>query len=171
MGRRRLFYTQQSRDDPAAFADQDVTNFARRRLPVRRMARLIGLCLAVSLGGCSFSIAPFLSDSDATGASKAVEPISSALDREDWRRAKAAMAVALDPKGDGIAVHWDNPTTQANGAFTAVGEPYSAHGRTCRSFLADVVTRSSGQHLRGEACRGAADEWTVSMVNDTSQPQ
>ncbi len=170
MGRRRLVYTQQSMHDPATFAEQPATNLVRR-WRLCRAAPAITLWLGLSAGGCSFSIAPLLGDSDTTSASKPVEPISSALDQEDWRRAKAAMAVALDPKGDGTAVHWDNPTTEANGAFTAVGEPYSMHGRTCRSFLADVTTRASGQHLRGEACRGSADEWTVSMVNDTTPPQ
>jgi surface antigen len=171
MGRRRLVYIQQSMHDPAAFAEQEATNFAPRPLRRGGVGPLFGLWLAFGLGGCSFSIAPLLGESETTGASKVVEPISSTLDREDWRRAKAAMAVALDPKGDGTAVHWDNPTTQANGAFTAVGEPYSAHGRTCRAFLADVSTHASGQHLRGEACQASADEWTVSMVSDTAQPQ
>jgi 17 kDa outer membrane surface antigen len=171
MGRRRLVYTQQSMHDPATFADRRGTNFARRWRQLRRAAPIVGLCFSFSLGGCSFSIAPLLGDSDTTGASKPVEPISSALDLEDWRRAKAAMALALDPKGDGTTVHWDNPTTAANGAFTAVGEPYSVRGRTCRSFLADVTTHASGQHLRGEACRGLADEWAVSMVNDIAPTQ
>jgi surface antigen len=171
MGRRRLIYIQQSMHDPAAFAEPEATNLAPRWPRRPRVGPLVAFWLAVSLGGCSFSIAPLLGESDTTGANRALEPISSALDREDWRRAKAAMAVALDPKGDGAAVHWDNPTTQANGAFTAVGEPYSMHGRTCRSFLAEVTTHTSGQHLRGEACRGSADEWAVSMVNDTAEPQ
>jgi hypothetical protein len=170
MGRRRLVYTQQSMQYPATFAEQPATNFIRRWLS-RGAAAAIGLWLSFGLCGCSFSIAPLLGDSDTTGASKPVEPISSALSHEDWRRAKAAMGVALDPKGDGTAVHWDNPTTAANGAFTAVGEPYSLHGQTCRSFLADVTTRSSGQLLRGEACRGSAEEWTVSMVNAVAPPQ
>jgi surface antigen len=167
MGHRRVFYIHQSVPNPAAIADQGATNFAVKPRLSRVAATLVAFWLSVNLGGCSFAIAPLLGDSDSTTASsKANEPISSALDTEDWRRAKAAMAVALDPKGNGNVVHWDNPTTAANGAFTPLGEAYSVGGRICRSFAAEVTTQALGQHLQGEACRGSAGEWTVSMIND-----
>ena len=42
-------------------------------------------------------------------------PLSPELGEEDWRRAKAALAVALDPQGAGARVSWDNPDTDAEG--------------------------------------------------------
>jgi surface antigen len=169
MGHQLVLYIHKSGPDPAANAQPGATN--RTALP--RLSRIriafVASWIGVSQAGCSIAIGPLLGDSETTGSSKAAEPISNALDGEDWRRARAAMAVALDRNGDGAVVHWDNPMTQANGAFTPIGEVYSAHGRICRSFTADITTQAAGQHLQGEACRGSAGEWTVSMINNATQ--
>jgi surface antigen len=119
----------------------------------------------IALGGCSYAMGPLFGETDAILTTKATAPISASLDAEDWRRAKAALAVALDPTGKGQAVHWDNPASQANGAFTALGNAYAVGTRTCRTFTAEVVTHASDQHLQGEACREAAGEWIVSSTN------
>ncbi|MFD0461946.1 hypothetical protein ACFQY9_08675 [Microvirga aerilata] len=63
----------------------------------------VGL-MALSTSACSLALGTSALDDDepkATGAiaTKAVTALSSDLDEEDWRRAKAALGVALDPQG------------------------------------------------------------------------
>lgn len=107
------------------------------------------------------------SKEEATGSIPAARPpiqLSRALDQEDWRRASAAMGTALDPQGDGSAVNWDNPQTNAKGSFAAVGQAYPADGRICRAFIAEIGTRDSHENLQGTACREKAAEWSLAEV-------
>lgn len=102
------------------------------------------------------------SSDDMTGSIPAKTPtLSNTLDREDWRRASAALGVALDPQGGGASVNWDNPSTSAKGSFTPVGQPYPADGKVCRAFLAEVGTKDSHEQLQGTACRDKAAEWRL----------
>ncbi|HZY23249.1 MAG TPA: hypothetical protein VFE80_12705, partial [Beijerinckiaceae bacterium] len=76
----------------------------RRFGEARRL--LAGALAGVCLGGCSMSF-PMESlvpedEPKATGtlAAKASSALSPELGEEDWRRAKGALAVALDPQGN-----------------------------------------------------------------------
>ena len=55
---------------------------------------------------------------------KAPVTLSPTMNEEDWRRAKAALGLALDPQGPGTLVSWDNPETSMKGQFTPTGAPY-----------------------------------------------
>jgi surface antigen len=121
--------------------------------------------IALSLGACSFSvgvIGPKEEEPEATGAiaSKAAIPLSPDLNEEDWRRAKAALAVALDPQGPGTQVSWDNPDTAMKGAFTPAGAPFVKNDEICRVFSAQLSGRSAAS-LQGSACRLSGGEWTI----------
>lgn len=132
---------------------------------------------AATLCGCSLSLpsnSPALGiDYEATGsiakpapapATPAISPLSRRLDAEDWRRARAALGVALDPQGNGATVAWDNPQTGRRGSFVPVAAPYPVDGQVCRAFVARIDGEPHDQ-LQGSACRvGATDDWDVKDV-------
>ena len=95
--------------------------------------------MPLSAGACSFSFGVAGLDEDepkTTGAivSAAAAPLSPDLNEEDWRRAKAALTVALDPQGPGTQVSWDNPDTPMKGTFTPIGAPFVKNDEICRAF-------------------------------------
>jgi surface antigen len=125
---------------------------------------LIALCTSA----CSFSFGLSALDDEepkSTGAiaAKAVTPLSADLDGEDWRRAKAALAVALDPQGPGTQVSWDNPATTMKGTFTPMGAPFVKNDEICRSFSAHLSGPSAAS-LQGMACRPSGGEWAIKDV-------
>ncbi|BDV38985.1 RT0821/Lpp0805 family surface protein [Methylocystis bryophila] len=134
-----------------------------------RAISLLGLALAsAQLAACSIAMpsSPHGDDlraaAEATGSIRKPAPeIARGLEAEDSRRAKAALATALDPQGSGDRVDWDNPQTGAKGVFTPVGQAYPSDGRICRSFLAEIVTSHNEERLQGTACRDKAAEWTL----------
>ena len=125
------------------------------------------LGLAVGLGGCATSIPlpSFIAkeDRDITGSIQ-VSPLSPHLDAEDWRRAKGAMGVALDPQGNGLPVTWDNPKSGAKGVFRPVGEAKPVDDKICRSFIADLAGSIPDQSVQGTACRDRAGDWILGQV-------
>jgi len=144
--------------------------------PVRRMAALLLLGLATApLGGCSWSwqLGSLLpDDGDLTTGSikpREVSPLSPTLVSEDWRRAKAALAVALDIQGDGKTVNWDNPDSGAKGAFTPVGAPFVVKDDICRAFLADLSGKLQPATLQGSACRAGPGDWAIKDVKPFSK--
>lgn len=121
--------------------------------------------LPVMLAGCalSFPIAPLFhpgAGDDTTGKIPEAS-LSSMLDAEDWRRAKAALATALDPQGNGSLVGWDNPDSGAKGSFTPVGKPYPLDAKICRAFLAEVSRKDGAQTLQGTACSDRSGAWSI----------
>ncbi len=121
--------------------------------------------IALSTSACGMSLGLSALDEDgpkATGsiASKAALTLSSDLDEEDWRRAKAALAVALDPQGPGTHVSWDNPATTRKGTFTPLGAPFVKNDEICRAFTAHLSGPSQAS-LQGTACRPSGDEWAI----------
>jgi surface antigen len=126
------------------------------------------LTLALGLGGCATAI-PLpsimgVSNDDVTGSIPQTSPLSSALDIEDWRRARGAMALALDPQGNGAPVNWDNPRSGAKGSFVPVGTARPVGDNICRAFLAELGGVLAAQTLQGDACRDKAGEWTMGKV-------
>ena len=83
------------------------------------------------------------------------------MDPEDWRRAGAALAVALDPQGNGARVQWDNPLSRSKGSFVQAGKPYPSDAVVCRPFLADLTLKSGDHALAGSACVDKSGVWTV----------
>lgn len=126
--------------------------------------------IALSAGACSFSFGVVgLDEKDpepaVTGsiAAKAPTALSADLDEEDWRRARAALAVALDPQGPGTQVSWDNPASSRKGTFTPTGAPFVKDDQICRSFSAHL-TGASPSALQGTACRPSGGEWAIKEV-------
>jgi surface antigen len=125
--------------------------------------------IALSAAACSmsFPMTSLVNDEPSTTASvapKAISPLSAELGEEDWRRAKAALAVALDPQGSGSQVAWDNPDTTLKGAFTPVGQPFVKNDEICRAFSAMVSGQSAASSLQGTACRPSGGEWAIKEI-------
>jgi surface antigen len=132
------------------------------------MKMLAAGLIALSAGACSFSFGVVGLDEaepQATGsiASKGTVPLSPDLNEEDWRRAKAALAVALDPQGPGTQVSWDNPASDRKGTFTPTSAPFVKDDQICRSFTA-LIGGASSSNLQGTACRPSGGEWAIKDV-------
>jgi surface antigen len=93
-----------------------------------------------------------------------VSPLSANLDAEDWRRARAALATALDPQGNGGQVRWENSDSGNKGVFGAVGNPYVVKDEICRAFVAGLTLKEPEQWFEGSACRVSASEWAIRDV-------
>ena len=96
------------------------------------MTRLAGPAVAAALSlmtgacGMSFPMASLFPEPESTSSitPRVMSPLSPELGGEDWRRAKGALAIALDPQGSGSSVSWDNPDTDMKGNFAPVGQPF-----------------------------------------------
>jgi surface antigen len=136
--------------------------------------RLVGCALLCqSLAACSV-VAPFSPGVDSAPTGSIAKPIEKppatpalpgSLDEEDRRRALGALAIALDPQGNGTAVRWDNPASKAHGQVTPVGFAYPAKDLICRDFSAQFDTRSGAQSGRGAACRDKSAQWTIAELH------
>jgi surface antigen len=105
------------------------------------------------------SIAPAQASSHALRPPVAALPAS--LDAEDQRRALGALAIALDPQGNGATVRWDNPVSKAKGSLTPVGYAYPKNGLVCRGFSAQIESPGLNQSARGVACRDKNADWSL----------
>lgn len=133
--------------------------------------------IALSASACSFSMGMMGLGEEEPKATGAIVPANAApdsrsmlsadLDEEDWRRAKAALAVALDPQGPGTHVSWDNPETGMKGTFKPSGAPFVKNDEICRTFTAQLAGTASA-HLQGTACRPSGDEWALKEVKPAS---
>jgi len=164
---------------------------ARRRSPSvpHRATRALGLSVLLGLSGCGLPIITFQAEETAAGAvagaaqrgdtARAALPDEPAttgsidkrplgfgndLGAEDWRRANAALAVALDPQGNGRPVKWDNPETTLRGSVNPTGLPYVANDLVCRDFLASVISPAGSRFVRGTGCKPSGGEWTLTKV-------
>lgn len=131
---------------------------------------LVRFCMifaaASCLGGCAtvFPLPAFISREDVTGSiAKPVSPLSKRLDVEDWRRASAALGVALDPQGNGAMVTWDNPQSGMKGSFVPVGDAYPREDKICRAFISELGAPGSDA-VQGTGCREKGGEWLVRDV-------
>jgi surface antigen len=133
--------------------------------------------LSLASGGCSISFpimglagkgedevamttSSTLPASTAT-ASGPLAKLAPDLGPEDWRRAEGAMALALDPQGNGAPVSWDNAQSGMKGVFTPVGGPFLKADEICRAFLASISLQTGPLKLQGTACRPSGGEWAV----------
>lgn len=141
----------------------------------RGVARLAALAAALVAGGCSisFPVGSLVGDDVKTTGSLSqtgVSPLSAELTAEDWRRARSALDVALDPFGNGSSASWDNPETGAKGAFLPLGQPYVKDGDVCRAFLADLSLQVGPQAMQGTACRPSGGGWAITDVKPWRKP-
>ena len=135
----------------------------------------MALALALPAGGCgiSFPITSLLPDTETTNSlkPKAASPLSADLGEEDWRRARGALTIALDPQGNGSSVTWDNPDSLMKGNFAPVGQPFVKTDEICRAFLATVTGQSgTTTSLQGTACRPSGGEWAIKDVKPWRKP-
>jgi surface antigen len=137
----------------------------------RRLAGCLLLCQA--LAGCAV-VTPFGPgvDSAPTGSISAAAQkppsgpaLPASLDEEDRRRALGALALALDPQGNGATVHWDNPVSHAHGQITPVGYAFPSKDLVCRNFSADFDTKTGARSGRGAACRDKSAQWTITELH------
>jgi len=131
--------------------------------------------MSLAASGCSmsFPIASLVAGEETTGstaAARPVSPLSADLGTEDWRRARAAMAVALDPQGSGTSVNWDNPDTTLKGTFAPVGAPFVKNDQVCRAFVASIAGQEMNKWVQGAACRPTGGEWTILDVKPWKKP-
>ncbi len=142
-----------------------------------RIGRLAGALLAgLAASGCSVTFSGFFANDDEiqTGSVTLKTPgatvLSPDLSAEDWRRASAALAVALDPQGNGASAGWDNPESGLKGVFTPVGSPFVRNAEVCRAFLASTVTPRGQDWLQGDACKPSGGDWAVRGVKPWKKP-
>jgi surface antigen len=96
--------------------------------------------------------------------------LSDHLGPEDLRRATGALALALDPQGNGSSVAWDNAESKSSGRFTPVGGPFLKDYDVCRAFLAQVQTVMQRQALQGTACRPSGSQWVIQDLKPWKEP-
>ncbi|MER2266416.1 RT0821/Lpp0805 family surface protein [Methylobacterium oxalidis] len=143
--------------------------------PLAASASALGLVLI--LCGCGQPLITFQSEPKAeAAAAEAPEPtvtgsiskrppsFGADLGEEDWRRARAALGVALDPQGNGRPVKWDNPETSLRGSVNPTGLPYVANDEICRDFLATVITPEKSRFVRGTGCKLSGGAWELKRL-------
>jgi hypothetical protein len=137
--------------------------------------RVIRLALATAslcgLSACAMSLpmGSLVDEDEITTSSVTPRPrkapqLSPDLGEEDWRRAKNAMGVALDPQGSGSQVSWDNPDSRMKGAFKPLGQPFVKNDEICRSFAATLSGGEKNASVEGTACRPSGGEWVLKEV-------
>ncbi len=136
------------------------------------------LCLGSLLCGCSQPLLlfrgtpePVVEEPVTTGSIDArPKTFGPDLNGEDWRRAQAALAVALDPQGNGRPVKWDNPDSGMHGSVNPTGLPYVAEDQICRNFLASVVGSERSRFVRGTGCKPSGGDWTLKRMHTAAAP-
>jgi hypothetical protein len=140
---------------------------------VSRFALAARLMAAIPLAGCgmSFPISSLVSDQEPTGSvAKPPSPLSPELTGEDWRRAKGALAIALDPVGNGSSATWHNPDTGMKGSFIPVGQPFVNSDEVCRAFIAELNGQRLESTLQGTACRPSGRDWAIKDIKPWKKP-
>jgi surface antigen len=86
------------------------------------------------------------------------------LGEEDLRRAHGALALALDPQGNGKNVSWDNPQSGMKGLITPLGSPYLKADEICRDFVAATALQTGPLNQKGVACRPSGGDWAIKSM-------
>jgi surface antigen len=140
-----------------------------------RVRAAIALILATALGGCgmTLSLTSLQIDPETTATvARQASPLDPALDDEDWRRAQAALSLAVDPQGAGLPVNWDNPATKRRGSFVPTGNMVLVENTICRPFAATIVhagTPPREVKHNGQACRLGPGEWAMKAATPASE--
>jgi surface antigen len=127
----------------------------------------LSLCfvLVASVSACSVTtpIASLMPDDQIeTGSLPSSQTIFvDRLTSEDWRRARSALGLALDPQSTGTAVKWDNPESKTNGSFVAAGGFVVRNDFVCRPFQASLSVRGTQSNPSGFACRQGPSDWVI----------
>jgi surface antigen len=147
---------------------------ARQSKAAQRRITMLVACLGIALSGCSVSmpIGSFFGE-DETPPTASVEPatktipitgqpsLTPSMDGEDTRRSQSALALALDPEGNGVPVNWDNPQSGAKGSFRSTSDFYLAGNQLCRKFKADFDRSGQASAYEGSACRAGPQNWVI----------
>lgn len=144
-------------------------------VPLRqRLAMLLfPICIGLMTSACSLTmhLTSLQVDPETTASigTPSAAPLGAALDDEDWRRAQAALSLAVDPQGAGLPVNWDNPASKRRGSFVQTGNMVLSEQTICRPFSAVLVDHLSGGAPReskheGRACRTGPGEWAMRDV-------
>jgi surface antigen len=145
---------------------------------VRRVACRLACvaALAPALGACSFAIPSLTTSSAPEETTGSITPAPAAqrlfpeLGPEETRRSRAALAVALEPQGNGKAVKWDNPESGMHGDIVPEGVPYVEADEICRAFTASLRTAAGvTKTAEGRACKISADEWVLRKLQPRRQ--
>ena len=133
------------------------------------------ICLPLLSAGCgmTFPMTSFLDKGDvektgsiiSSSVSNSTDEKLSGLEDEDWRRAKSALTLALDPQGPGTVVKWDNPDSGRKGSFIPSGVPFVESNEICRSFQAEFIEKSGiSQIYEGKSCRPSGEDWVIKRL-------
>lgn len=137
---------------------------------------MLAILAPLACGGCSLGLVTFQAEPEAGARTLAPEPTATGslgrrptsfgpdLGEEDWRRAHAALGVALDPQGNGRPVRWDNPDSALRGSVNPTGLPYVADDEICRDFLASVIGPDGSRFVRGTGCKPSGGAWALKRV-------
>ncbi len=153
---------------------------ASRNRRARAQLAFLWLALAMMSSACSLTmnIPGFGGDEEETTAGIApahVSVFAIPLDEEDWRRANAALSLAVDPQGAGLPVNWDNPASKRHGRFEPAGSLAVVGNTVCRPFRALVVQKpldkiaSREVTHEGQACRTGPGEWAMRDMKPSGQ--
>lgn len=150
-----------------------------RNRRARAQRAFLALALSMLASGCALTWnIPGFGEEDETTAS--ITPVRTAtfaipLDDEDWRRANAALSLAVDPQGAGLPVNWDNPASKRQGRFEPTGALALVGNTVCRPFRALVVQKPDLRSIarevshEGQACRVGPSEWAMRDVKPLGQ--
>ncbi|WP_336489666.1 RT0821/Lpp0805 family surface protein [Methylobacterium nigriterrae] len=155
--------------------------FLSRSASGRPAARWLAGAALVALAGCSQPLIVVQGEAAKPDPAAEVAPeptvtgsigrqpasFGSDLGDEDWRRAHAALTVALDPQGNGRPVKWDNPETRLRGSINPTGLPYVANDEICRDFLASVIGPDASRFVRGTGCKPSGGAWELKRVRSS----
>jgi surface antigen len=170
-----------------AFPEFSLTDRARVRLPLFQhsespwrgqqdfpLLRRVIACALLCQGLAACAVATPLDggiDTQPTGSISAPPPqgaaashLPASLDEEDRRRVLGALAIALDPQGNGASVRWDNPVSKAHGEITPIGFAFPSKDLICRKFSARFDIPASSRLELGSACRDKNAEWKIAEL-------
>jgi surface antigen len=139
-----------------------------------RFSLALMVCILVSACSVTTPIASLIPDDQIeTGSIPASQMMFvDKLTSEDWRRARAALAVALDPQSTATPVKWDNPESKTSGSFVAAGAFVVRNDFVCRPFKASLLVSGTHSNPSGFACRQGPNDWVIeqaAMVEKTGK--
>jgi surface antigen len=143
---------------------QQYFRLARRLIACACLCQALAACAVATPLGEQIDPQPTGSISAPPVQDAASSRLPASLDEEDRRRALGALAIALDPQGNGASVRWDNPVSKAHGEITPIGFAYPSNDLICRKFSARFDTVGGSRMEQGSACRDKNANWTIAEL-------